>query len=44
MATDDSDAGRKVQRELFALGVETNHDFETVFKKFGLRKAMGICA
>ena len=44
MATDDSDAGRKVQRELFALGVETNHDFDTVLKKFGLRKAMRICA
>ena len=43
-ATDDSNAEKKVQRELFALGVEANDDFDTVLEKFGLRKAMRICA
>ena len=43
-ATDDSNAEKKVQRELFALGVEANNDFDTVLEKFGLRKAMRICA
>ena len=43
-AVDDSNAEKKVQRELFALGVEANDDFDTVLGKFGLRKAMRICA
>ena len=43
-ATDDSNAEKKVQRELFALGVEANNDFDTVLEKFGLRKAMRNCA
>ena len=43
-ATDDSNAEKKVQRELFALGVEASNDFDTVLEKFGLRKAMRICA
>ena len=41
--TDDSNAEKRVQRELFALGVEANDDFDTVLEKFGLRKAMRIC-
>ena len=43
MVTDDSNAEKKVQRELFALGVEANDDFDTVLEKFGLREAMRIC-
>ena len=43
-ATDDSNAEKKVQRELFALSVEANDDFDTGLEKFGLRKAMRICA
>ena len=43
-ATDDSNAEKKVQRELFALGVEANDDFDIVLKMFGLHKAMRICA
>ena len=43
-ARDDSNAEKKVQRELFTLVVEVNDDFDTVLEKFGLRKAMRICA
>lgn len=41
--TDDSNAEKKVQRELFVLSVEANNDFDIILKKFGLRKAMSIC-
>ena len=34
-ATDDTNAEMKVQRELYALGVEANDDFDTVLEKFG---------
>ena len=43
-ATQESQAERKVQRELFAGTVEVNHDFDHVLEKFGLRKALRVCA
>ena len=42
--TDESKAGRKVQRELFAFGVEGSDDLDAVLDKSGLRKAMRVCA
>ena len=41
---DDSNAEKKVQRELFVLVVDANNDFDTVLKKFSLCKAIRICA
>ena len=43
-ATQESQAERKVQRELFAGTVEVNHDFDHVLEKFGLHKALRVCA
>ena len=43
-ATGDSNAEKRVLRELFALGVEANNDFDIVLKKFGLHKARRVCA
>ena len=35
---------KKVQRELFAFGVEGSDDLDAVLDRFGLRKAMRVCA
>ena len=43
-ASPQSLAERKVQRELFAVGVEVTNDFDLLLERFGLRKAMRICA
>ena len=43
-ATQESQAERKVQRELFVGTVEVNHDFDHGLEKFGLRKALRVCA
>lgn len=43
-ACTSSEGERKVQRELFAVGVEAHNCFDHVLEKFGLRKAMRICA
>ena len=43
-ATQESQAERNVQRELFAGAVEVTHDFDHVLEKFGLRKALRVCA
>ena len=43
-ATQESQAERKVQRELFAGAVEVNHDFDHVLEKFSLQKALRACA
>lgn len=43
-ACSSSEGERKVQRELFAVGVEANNCFDHVLEKFGLRKAVRICA
>ncbi|KAK3713709.1 hypothetical protein QZH41_008036 [Actinostola sp. cb2023] len=43
-ASPNSEKERKVQRELFAVGVEVNDSFDRVLEKFGLRKARRICA
>lgn len=40
----ESTAERKVQQELFAVGVEGSNDFDILLGKFGLRKAMRIGA
>ena len=40
----ESAAERKVQQELFAVGVEGSNDFDAVLEKFGLRKALRIGA
>jgi len=40
----NSEKERKVQRELFAVGVEVNDSFDRLLEKFGLRKARRICA
>ena len=40
----ESAAERKVQQELFAVGVEGSDDFDHLLEKFGLRKALRICA
>ena len=40
----DSRAERKVQRELFAVGVEGRNEFDDLLEKFGLRKIMRIGA
>ena len=43
-ATQESEEERKSQRELFAGAVEVNHDFDHVLEKFGLHKALRVCA
>ena len=43
-ATQESQAEGKVQRELFAGTFEVNHNFDHVLKKFGLCKALRVCA
>ena len=43
-ATQRSQLERKVQRELFAVAVEVNHDCDHVLEKFGLRKALRVSA
>ena len=43
-ASPQSVAERKVQGELFAVGIEVTNDFDLIRKRFGLRKAMRICA
>ena len=40
----ESTAERKVQQELFAVGVEGSNDFDILLERFGLRKAMRIVA
>ena len=41
-ASEQSDVERKVQRELYVVGVELNNYLDTTLGKFGLRKAMRI--
>ena len=43
-ATQESQAEGKVQRELFAGTFKVNHNFDHVLKKFGLCKALRVCA
>ena len=42
--TQESQAERKIQRELFAGAVEVSDGLDHVLEKFGLHKAMRICA
>ena len=43
-ATQESQVERKVQQEFFAGAVKVNHDFDHVLEKFGLYKALRVCA
>ena len=43
-ATQESQAERKAQREIFAGAVKVNHDFDHILEKFGLHKALRVCA
>ena len=42
--TQESQAERKIQRELFAGAVEVSDDLDHILETFGLHKAMRICA
>ena len=42
--TQESQAERKVQRELFAGAVEVSRNFDHVLEKCGLHKALRVCA